>query len=164
MTLRTFCLTAAAVSVPLVARAQQPNPDEVGVVRAAVEYYQDARFKGPILIDVETPMGRGTLVSSAVVDRVVRETGAAKGAASDHLVCRDEIGGGRKRRVCATRGAAKAVLSLLDLVVRNDTATLAVYYRKARTGRLEAAEDALTLAKGPGGRWTVVKTRETGVS
>jgi hypothetical protein len=162
--LRTLCLTATAVAAPLVARGQQPNPDEVGAVRAAVEYYRDARLRGPIVIAVDSPMHRGPLVSSVVVDRVVELTGTKKGVAADHLACREEVGGGRKQQICEMRGATKAVLTLSELLVRNDTATLAVYYTKAPAGRLIAVEEALTLVKRPDGRWTVAKMRETGVS
>ena len=164
MSLRAFWFITAAAATPLVARAQQPRSVDVDVVRAVVEYYQGARFKGPIVIDVGSETHRGPLVSSAVVDRVVQTTGSAKGAAADYLGCREEFSGGRKRQVCETRRGAKAVVSLSDLVIRNDTATVAVYYRKAPTGRLEAVEEALTLVKGEGGRWTVVDRRETGVS
>ena len=163
MTLRTLWLTAAAVTAPLVARAQQPNRDEVGVVRAAVEYYRDARLRGPIVIDADSRMHRGPLVGSVVVDRVVELTGATKGAAGDHLACREEIDGGEAADL-RNAWRATAVLSLSDLLVRNDTATLAVFYMKAPVGRLEAVEEALTLVKGPGGKWKVVKMRETGVS
>lgn len=165
MTTGARFLTVLAIVLPCAAGAQQPDPNAVGVVRAAIEYYRDTRLKGPVVIDPESPYHRGPLVSPAVVDRVVATTGAAKGRTDEHLDCREVIGNGRKQRTCDMRGQAQAVLTFSDLVIRGNTATLAVFYVKRPVAGFSAwVGEALTVVRDTTGRWKVEKAKETGVS
>lgn len=165
MTIAARFLTVLVIVLPCAAGAQQPDPNEVGVVRAATEYYQNTRLKGPVVVDHESRYRRGPLVSPAVVDRVVETTGAAKGRLADHFDCTEVVGNGRKQRTCDMRGRAQAVLAFSDLVIRGNTATLAVFYvKRPVAGRYLAVEEVLTLARDAAGTWKVQTAKETGVS
>ena len=158
-------LAFLVLTTPLSAGAQQPNSDEVAVVRAAVEHYRDVRFNGPIVIDPTRRLSGGPLVAETVVDRVAEETRVTKGKFDEYFRCHDELEGGKKHRICQTRGVAKAVMTFMSLAVRGDTATLtAVFDKSGLEGRLVYVEELLTLVKRAGGTWKVERALETGVS
>jgi hypothetical protein len=148
MTSQKYWLLLVAMALPAAVGAQRPNRDEIGVVRAAVDYYRDTRVKGAIVIDPTSVYHRGPLVDPAVVDEVVSGARTKKGRFADYIACDDsiDIAKQRKQRVCTMRNDVKAVVTFSELSIRDHTATRgnirdgAVWALEPRGGRADARE------------------------
>ena len=146
-----------AMALPAAVGAQQRDRDEVGVVRAAIEYYRDTRVKGPLVIDPTSVLRRGPAVDPAVVDEAANAARTKKGPAADYIACEDSVDMAkqRKHRVCTMRNDVKAIVTFSELSIRDNTATLVAVYSTVRSGRSTLAEDVLTVIRGTNGRWQV---------
>lgn len=164
MTNRNTFLTLALLVLQSAAGAQSAPPEDVAVIQAVTEYYRDVRLKGVIVIDDATRPHGSREVGASTIAQVVATAAASRGRVDDYLSCTDQVAGGRKRRVCAMRGGAGAVITFSDLTIERDTATVDVMYKTVRGEHFHGGDDVVTLVKGQNGQWRVVRLEERGVS
>jgi hypothetical protein len=155
-------IALVVAAIPNTSTAQQP--DEEGVVRAAMLFVRDSLAHRPLVIDADYYRSRPAL-NRLVADQVAAQLGMTRGRVFDMVRCALPDRAGARHEVCTMRGGKATIVALSQPTIRNDSAELHLtYVFLDDRARVSGESLQITLSRSSSGDWRVERVDVTGAS